>query len=213
VRVPVSSKRRTQVPPATARLGDAQARDGRTERGRRTRERLLEAVIELLEEGNRRPTAVDTAARAGVALRTLYHHFDDVEELRSEALRAAWKLRAVLPARIDPEASLEIRVVTLVRQLSSLYEAIVPLWRAEPLAGETTVSTEAARRTRTAIRRHLARTFDAEIKAAGTEGPVMLDALDTATSWEIWDSLRFDLGRSRARAGAIFELVLHNLLC
>jgi AcrR family transcriptional regulator len=210
--VTMSSPRRTPLPSAVARLGDGPVPDGRTERGRRTRERLLEALIELLDEGDRRPTAVSTASRAGVALRTLYHHFDDIEDLRSAALQAAWRARAVLPARIDPDAAIEVRILTLVRQLSSLYEAIVPLYRAEPLPGESTVSIGAARRTQSAIRRHLARTFEPEIKAAGSGGPILLDALDTATSWESWDSLRFDLGRSPQRAASTFELVLRNLL-
>ena len=66
--------------------GDLQVIDGRRARGQRTRLKVIEALLELVSEGVVRPTAQEIAARAGVALRTVYHHFEDVEALRRLAL-------------------------------------------------------------------------------------------------------------------------------
>ena len=60
--------------------------DGRRLRGQRTQTKVLEALLELVAEGEMRPTAQAVSNRAGVSLRTVYHHFEDVEDVRRRAL-------------------------------------------------------------------------------------------------------------------------------
>jgi AcrR family transcriptional regulator len=55
--------------------------DGRIARGLRTRRRVAEALVALLEDGNADPTAKQIASRAGVSLRLVFHHFDDLDDL------------------------------------------------------------------------------------------------------------------------------------
>src|SRR5438132_11759096 len=55
--------------------------DGRVVRGRRSREAVVDALLALIDEGDVRPTAQRIAERAGVSLRSLFHHFDDLESL------------------------------------------------------------------------------------------------------------------------------------
>src|SRR4051794_7539538 len=73
-------------------VGDAEARgrgeagtrtasDGRTARSQRTRDSVVEALLDLLNAGNPRPTAREIAEQAGVSLRSVYVHFDDLEDL------------------------------------------------------------------------------------------------------------------------------------
>jgi AcrR family transcriptional regulator len=59
--------------------------DGRTARGQRTRSSVVDALLALQEEGDLSPTAQQVAARAGVALRTVFGHFSDMETLWAEA--------------------------------------------------------------------------------------------------------------------------------
>src|SRR6202040_367201 len=85
--------------------------DGRVARGERTRRSLAEAMISLLEEGDAQPTARRIAERAGVSLRLVFHHFDDLEAIYSElADRQAERVKPLtvpipvtlpLPLRID----------------------------------------------------------------------------------------------------------------
>jgi AcrR family transcriptional regulator len=185
--------------------------DGRNERSRRTHERLVQAVIELVQEGDRRPTAQSVANRAGIALRTLYHHFADVEDVRLTALQVAWRRHVAALPKVRPDRPFEDRVRTVVRHLGRLYETMTPVGRAEPPAGESLSSLEIVRPARQLLRSWLADAFAAEIEAAGITAPVLLDALDTAMSWDSWDCLRSDLGRSATAARRTFELVLRNL--
>ena len=55
--------------------------DGRASRAARTRIAVVDALLALNEKGNLRPTAREIAAEAGVSLRSIYVHFDDVESL------------------------------------------------------------------------------------------------------------------------------------
>ena len=59
--------------------------DGRTARSARTREAVVTAVLELVRAGNPRPTAKEIAARAGISLRSVYVHFDDLDDLFAAA--------------------------------------------------------------------------------------------------------------------------------
>jgi len=68
--------------------------DGRALRGARNRERIVEALLELVREGELLPTAEQVSQRAGVGTRTVFRHFDDMESLNSE-VQAAIKLESI----------------------------------------------------------------------------------------------------------------------
>jgi len=57
------------------------AEDGRRARSERSRGAILKAMIELIEEGILVPTAQSVSDRAGVGIRTVFRHFDDMESL------------------------------------------------------------------------------------------------------------------------------------
>ena len=58
--------------------------DGRLARSARTRHAVVDALLDLLGEGDLRPTAARIAERAGVSLRLVFHHFDDVDAIYNE---------------------------------------------------------------------------------------------------------------------------------
>ncbi len=64
-----------------AALIGAGSTDGRIARGERTRRKVAEALISLLEEGDTQPTAKLIAQRADVSLRLVFHHFEDMDAL------------------------------------------------------------------------------------------------------------------------------------
>ena len=90
--------------------------DGRMARGERTRRALAEALIALLEEGDAQPTARRIAERAGVSLRLVFHHFDDLESILYHAVRIQeqrhW--RHIRP--VEPTLPVDERVARVVRQ-------------------------------------------------------------------------------------------------
>ena len=59
--------------------------DGRTARAARTNDAVVDAWLSLIEEGDLRPGARRIAERAGVSLRSVFHHFEDLETLYATA--------------------------------------------------------------------------------------------------------------------------------
>src|SRR5580698_5644369 len=104
--------------------------DGRRARGERTRIRVLDALLELVEEGNMRPTAQEVAERADVALRTVYHHFEDVEALRTMALELQVSRYSQILQPIDTAQPLKERIAVVARQRRKLFELITPIRQA-----------------------------------------------------------------------------------
>jgi AcrR family transcriptional regulator len=186
--------------------------DGRRARGERTRQRIIEALISLVDEGDHRPSAQRIATEAGVALRTVYHHFADVEALRASAVQLhADRLISALPP-LDAAAPVEQRVSALLRQFGRLYESLTPVLLAATLDESSTATAAGIRATQDSLRKRVAQVFAPEIAARGSERGVLLDGLDSAASWHTWHFLRFDLQRSQRAATRVLELTLRSLL-
>ena len=186
--------------------------DGRRARGERTRLRVLEALLDLVEEGQLHPTALEVAQRAGVALRTVYHHFEDVEALRRMALDLQLTRHRENLRSIDSTLSLDERIATITRQLRRLFEAITPIRRATMFDEHSSLEmADGLRRSRAVRRNHLEQVFAPELgdNSAGRE---LLDAADVASSWQTWYYLRQGLGRPAAGAERILNYSLHQLL-
>jgi AcrR family transcriptional regulator len=73
--------------------------DGRVRRGVRNRDRIVDAVIELVRGGTLRPSADQIAAVAGTGSRTVFRQFSDMEGLFG-AVQA--RLQAEIVPLIDP---------------------------------------------------------------------------------------------------------------
>lgn len=193
-------------------LLDASITDGRRARGERTRLRVVEALIALVEEGDLRPSAQRVAARAGVALRTVYHHFEDIEALRSTALRLEWQRHVAELVDVDTDLSLDERIAVVTRQRRQLFEAITPVRRAALLDETSPLIAQGLRESREILRGRIADAFEPEIRARGAEGPALLDAIDLVTSWQTWNYLRSYLSRRPGDVARTVEFALHRLL-
>lgn len=60
--------------------------DGRRLRSLASRERIIDAVIALIDEEQEAPSAENIAARAGVGLRSVFRHFGDMDKLYAAVL-------------------------------------------------------------------------------------------------------------------------------
>jgi len=63
---------------------EAATEDGRRQRSDRSRRRIIEALFDLIGEGNMTPSAVGVAERANVGLRTVFRHFEDMDSIYDE---------------------------------------------------------------------------------------------------------------------------------
>jgi AcrR family transcriptional regulator len=165
--------------------------DGRVARGERTRQSLAEALISLLEEGDARPTARRIAHRAGVSLRLVFHHFEDLESILRAAVRVQeqrhW--RRIRP--VSPTLPLAERVARVVRQRVTVFQAVAPVRRsAEHLTRSSPTVAAELSRGREWLRGQLQGTFAPELENRGpAEARRFLDMLEVATSWETWEQL------------------------
>jgi AcrR family transcriptional regulator len=184
----------------------ALALDGRQRRSARSREGIVQALFELVGSGVLRPTAQQVAETAGVGIRSVFRHFEDMESLFAE-MHARLEAEAVPILHADPVGGrLDRRARSLVDRRVDFFERIAPYkrsgnvqrWRSEFLRGQHNVLVRA-------LRSDLLRWLP-EVSRAPVD---LIEALDLALSFEAWDRLRTDqrLGRDRARA-ALLRTVL-----
>jgi AcrR family transcriptional regulator len=111
----------------------ASVSDGRSARSRRTRDTVVDALLALNRGGNLRPTAREIAAEAGVSLRSVYVHFDDLEDLYLAAAKRHVELVSGMLVEVPATGSLRSRVETLVRERARIYEAVGNVGKAASL--------------------------------------------------------------------------------
>src|SRR5450432_3506556 len=104
--------------------------DGRVRRGAENRTALVEALVSLYEDGELAPTAAEIAQRAGVAVRSVYGHFGDVETLAAEVSERQWHVHRRLMDAEPIAGTLAERVDELVGRRAALFEAVAPVRRA-----------------------------------------------------------------------------------
>jgi AcrR family transcriptional regulator len=186
--------------------------DGRRARGERTRLKILDSLLALVEEGELRPTAQAVASHAEVALRTVYHHFEDVEALRHMAHDLQIRRNLTLLGKVDSGLGIEEKAKIVAKQLRKFFELITPIRRAilfdEQNSAELAIGLKL---TRSARRDHVMSVFADEIKHSEDEKTVT-DALDQITSWQAWNFVRVNLARSPQVAEKILAVAIMHLL-
>lgn len=194
--------------------GDLVETDGRRARAERNRDAVVEAILDLLREGDREPTAEAIAARSGVSVRSVFRHFDDIESLYAAAVDRHSERIAPLFEPPAAEGPLHVRVATLVARRSRLYEEMTPVRRAgERLRDTSPVIAKQLGFARRVLRRQLEVLFAPELEAlAPGFRREVLDAIEVASSWRTWDVLRTEQRCSVARARAVVTRMVTALL-
>ncbi|HEX6236016.1 MAG TPA: TetR/AcrR family transcriptional regulator [Acidimicrobiales bacterium] len=166
--------------------------DGRVTRGARTREAVVDALLSLLEQGHLRPTAREIAAEAGVSLRSVYVHFDDVESLFiAAASRHGRRMAALLPP-VEYVGALGARLDLFIERRRRLNEEGAAVRRAAVLQEPFSRALHRALKVgRDYLSSEVANAFAPEIGArpAG-EGDRLRLALVIAASGAAWEALR-----------------------
>jgi AcrR family transcriptional regulator len=166
--------------------------DGRVRRGERNRAAIVDAMLALVQEGDLKPSAKDVADRAGVSVRSVFQHFDDMETLYAALVDRQMERVAAFEAEagIDPSRPFEERLDEFVAQRSRFYERITPIRRATLLvAHESPVLRRGLQVAATRHARAVGAVFAPELDRARDPGELRA-ALTLATSWEAWEALR-----------------------
>lgn len=183
--------------------------DGRRRRGNTSRAKIVEALMQLVSEGNLTPGAARVAEIAGVSLRTVFRHFDEMETLYKEIAES-------IQARVHPELFRPYRSETwrerlfeMIDRRIELYETILPF----KLSGDL----------RRYQSEYLTKDYEQHLKlekmsietllpehVAADE--VLLQALIAATGFQGWRILRKDQNLSKAAARASVLRTVEALL-
>ena len=188
--------------------------DGRKARADRTRAAVAAALLALLQDGHLHPTAAEISARAGVSLRSVFQHFEDLESLYAAVSDAQMERLSRFISQETGVGQLSDRTRSFVERRAELLETITPVRRAALL--REPFSKELARRLRWAhdmAREEIERTFAPELgRPPRGDAMSLVFALDVATNWSAWDTLRRMNGLSIEESKRVMEGTIRALL-
>jgi AcrR family transcriptional regulator len=188
---------------------DVESLDGRVRRSEKSRAAIVDALFELVGEGVLQPTAQQVAERAGVGIRSVFRHFDDMDGLFA-AMDARLRAEAIPLIRAVPaQGTLRERAVAWVERRARLFERIAP-WKRS--AGIGRWRSEFLRAQHALLLRELRADLLRSLPEVASAPAALADALDVMTCFETWDRLRSDQRLSRERAQAVVELAVLALL-
>ncbi|GAA2739710.1 TetR/AcrR family transcriptional regulator [Kitasatospora cinereorecta] len=187
--------------------------DGRTERGRQTRERIADAMLALLDDGATRFVAEQVAERAGVSRRLVFHHFEDMGHLVEAAVTRRLDQLTAQVRPLPTEGPRELRVAALAEQRARILEWALPTRLAVlRLENPSDRVEQAVRQTLEFARLRLTQVFAVELDALPEERRTdLLNALDALTTWSAWHHWRSSglsvLQARRTMASAVLALL------
>jgi TetR/AcrR family transcriptional regulator of autoinduction and epiphytic fitness len=187
--------------------------DGRTARAERTRNAIVEAHLQLIGEGDLKPTGERIADRAGVSLRALWANFKDMEALfAATGQRLSEKQDAEFrPVRTD--LPLPKRIDEFCRQRARILELIAPAARAAQLMEPFSAQLRTNRARNIArVQGEIKELFAPELDAAGPGGEQLFHALTVASTWAAWSMIRDELHLSVEEGTGIMVRTVTALL-
>lgn len=192
---------------------DPSAIDGRSARALRTREAIVDALLALIDDGELKPPAPRIAQRAGVSLRSIYQHFEDLEALFAAAHKRYTERLLAIAKEVPDSGPFEERLDAFVDQRAQIMEAVTPARRAsllqEPFSQQLRDGRNRIYELATA---EVVRVFRHELGSVEDERRSdVVAAVSMVSSWEAWEHLRQG-GLDQDRAREVMRMTLAALL-
>jgi AcrR family transcriptional regulator len=177
--------------------------DGRHRRSQQSRQRIIDAIVELVGEGVLEPTAEQVSDRAGLAMRTVFRHFKDMDSLYQEISRRMYaRVQAIADEGVGAD-SWQTTLHNLIDRRARMYEEMMPMRRsADALRHRSAFLQEDHRRFVTLARQVLGNVLPNEV----ANNKLCFETLDALFSFEMWIRLRRDQQLSAPAA----RRLLHN---
>jgi AcrR family transcriptional regulator len=183
--------------------------DGRRQRSETSRRRIVQAMLELIGAGDISPSAESVAARAGLGLRTVFRHFENMDALYQEINAAMTEeLRPVMDAPFR-SADWRGRLHEMVERRVRIFERIMPFKIAANVHRHQ--SPFLARKGDEMNRDQRAALAAITPDDKRADEP-LFEALDLLLSFDTWRRLRKDQKLPVARARRTLDLLLAALL-
>jgi AcrR family transcriptional regulator len=173
--------------------------DGRNARSQRTRTTISDALLQLLEEGHHEPRVHQVAKRANVSVRSVFHHFEDMEGLYAEVVDLQALRIMPLLAVVSARRSTQSRAQQIIKMHDDLYSLLAPLHNgirfSVPARGSQKIG-ETLQRLRHATSSQIQQSFVSEISHYSNPYDA-ISRLEAVISFEMWDHFRRIQGCSR----------------
>ncbi len=166
--------------------------DGRTARRNRNKDAVLDALIEMADQGRAEPPIEDIAERAGVSYRSVYRYFEDRTDLMVSAIaRVMGDMWPIFDVEGLGDGPLDDRIERLIAVRLEAYHRLAPLTRAAVrLRADEPAVAEGYDRVRSYLRDQLATQFGTELSAIpDSERALTLASLDVMFQFEALDYL------------------------
>jgi AcrR family transcriptional regulator len=187
----------------------ADAADGRRERSRSSRAKIVAAMLDLVAAGEVSPSAAQVAEVAGVGLRSVFRHFADMDALYREMTVAVEA--QVLPIILRPPegATWQERLSDIAARRAVIFETIMPYRiSASVRRFESAYLMEDYRRMQRLESESLLAHLPEAVRA-DTEGA---RALGVIFSFNTWRLLRLDQNMTVDEAAAVVRRMLADAL-
>lgn len=183
--------------------------DGRRERSRSSRARIVAAMLDLIDRGDLTPSAARVAEEAGVGLRTVFRQFDDMDTLYREMSETI--ARRILPIANAPYAGLDWRddVRDLVGRRIRVFETMLPFRLAANIKRYQSPFLMGQYGQVVALERdYVLRLLPDAIR----RDKLSAEALCAALSFQTWRALRHDQGLTAEEAGQVTAHMVETLM-
>ena len=183
--------------------------DGRRERSRSSHKRIVAAMMDLIEGGDLMPSAASVAEEAGVGLRTVFRHFDDMDSLYREISRIVGeRIWPVITAPYD-NGDWRANVRELTRRRARVFETMLPFRLAANIKRYQSPYLMGQYAQVVTMERDLVlRLLPADVIG----DRYRVEALCATLSFQNWRAIRQDQGLSVEDAGAVVAHMIEALI-
>lgn len=190
-------------------LPEAENNDGRLLRSIRSRQQIVRALYDLIGEGDMSPSAARIAELAGVSLRTVFRHFDDVDNLYRE-------MTEIVEAQVKPimdqpliGATWRAKLGELLDRRTEVFERIMPY---KVAAGLRRFSSPFLMEDHEHFIRIERKSLRGILPQSVTADRVLFSALELATGFQAWRRMRQDQKLCTSDARAVMRMTVEKLL-
>ena len=193
----------------TDSIADAVKVDGRRLRSDRSRQVIIQSMLQLIKEGNLVPTAQQVADHANVGIRSVFRHFEDMESIFAtgdELLRDDF---ANINNQIDHNGTLQERIRGAADYHANLYETASNVMRS---TNTRRWNSEVLQTNYAKYQRKIRSDLDLRLPELSKLSPSKREAADGIASFEFWDRLRDNQSMSVTASTDIVVEMLNAIL-
>jgi len=194
--------------PETA-FDESREADGRRERSRSSRARIVSAMLELVGNGDVSPSAARVAEVAGVGLRSVFRHFDDMDALYREMCDAIEAKVIPIIMEVPIGDTWKDRLLHTADKRARVFEAILP-YRIS--ANLKRFQSEFLMQDYKRMLRLESESLDAQLPPSVRDDTLGARAINVILSFQTWRLLRHDQELPVADACAVVRRLLEDAM-